>query len=328
MLDFFLGSVRIVRIISNYLQIFLQRLVTEEICLIGGYISSQLRAAKICYSSRIKEISLYISYVISGLGITALTVGVGLLSVLGGASKLVLAWFFLGGFVYLFNDVFDREADRINERDLPLAMGRVTLNQIVGISLISLIFALTISFSVNRTIFLLAVIAAGLGIAYSIPFLRLKKINWAKPLTIASALALSLLAGGFSLGAVPIELIFLILSFGIFTMLAYPTADLKDMEGDKKHGIRTIPILIGKKRTLEMGILGFSVMLTSAILGYVYLSFNFTLIFMAGAVSCFNIKELYYQRLHEGSGGDDKNTCKRSLISATLFPLIFLIGLI
>lgn len=285
-----------------------------------------INAVKSCYRSRIKEICLYISFAVSGLGIAALTAGTGYLRFLRIFIKLFPAWFFLGAFVYLFNDIFDKKADKINDRDLPLAKEKVKLKQVIGISFLSLFISLAISLSLNKYVFFLATIFGGLGVIYSIPNIRLKKRIWGKPLTIALALVVSLLGGGISLGIMPIELVFLSLSFGVFTILAYPAADLKDMEGDKKQSVTTIPHIVGVNRTLGLAIIGYSVMLGTVILGYLYYSFNFSAIFLVGIVAVANIIKLYREICSEKK--DYKSTCKRSLISATFFPLLFLIAFI
>lgn len=291
-------------------------------------LSSQFRAVKDCYISRMKHIRIYLSYVVSGLGITALAMGSGLLSSLGKSLVLVTTWLFLVAFVYVFNDLFDMEADRVNDRKLPLADGRVGKAQVIGISIMSLFIALAISFSLNIGLFLVSVAFAILGVLYSAPPVRLKKRGVGKPLTIAFALALSILAGGVSLGVMTGELLYLCLCFGILAMFGYPSADLKDLKGDKKQGIVTIPHMIGEKRTLELAIIGYFVILGLAVLGTVYFGFSLFLIPLVGVVSFVNIWSLYRESLQKSTEREYIKISKRSAISFTLLPLIFLIAFV
>lgn len=304
--------------------------------LVGKSSSSLLAATRACFSKRIKEIIIHVNFAIAGLGIATVTSGNGLATFAEVGGILFPAWFFITAFVYFLNDVFDRKADKINERDLPLATGEAKLKQVMSISLASLFTALFLSYLVNEIVFLLCMAFAGLGVIYSIPPIRIKKKVWGKPFTIISSEIITLLAGGFSLGIISSELGFMCLTVVVLVPFIYPTVDLRDMKGDKKQEVSTIPTIIGTKRTIDMAIFGFSLWPVLFGVGNLYFGLNLPSVLLFALVCSVNVAWLLKLRsgLQKGMEphsfglqNDYKKTSLRTMLSVVAYPSIFLAAL-
>lgn len=149
------------------------------------------------------------------------------------------------------NDLFDIRTDRITNTSRPLITKSLSPNAyrqcgwvFFGASL--LLAGITIPFAIPFLLFYQA-----LAWSYSAPPLRLKRIPLVA--TFVSALASILLFFlGFlalsptnSIATIPNRIIILLLS--AYT-LSLPIKDLKDLQGDKKDGVYTLPIIFGETK--------------------------------------------------------------------------------
>ncbi len=148
------------------------------------------------------------------------------------------------------NNIADLEIDRISNSERPLIKNSVSLSRYRRSSWLFLGAALLTSGVVGFVPLFLILLFIGNYFLYSVPPLRLKRIPLLSKLSISvNSLALVILgftlAGG-ELYKFPSLIATLIL--GIFT----PTAsfiDIKDYEGDKKAGVKTLPVLLGLKKS-------------------------------------------------------------------------------
>ncbi len=153
------------------------------------------------------------------------------------------------------NDWFDRHVDAINEPGRPIPSGRVPgrwgLYIAIGWTLLSLIVATAL----GPWGFAAAVIGLALAWAYSAPPFRLKQNGWLGNTAVAvcyeglpwftgaAVMAAALpdwrilaLAGLFSFGA-----------HGIMTL-----NDFKSVEGDRRTGVRSLPVQLGVDRAARL----------------------------------------------------------------------------
>ncbi len=156
------------------------------------------------------------------------------------------------GFSQSINDYYDHELDAINDPDRPIPAGLVTLNEarmnwifLGGMTLlISLVFN-------DPRIVALAVLGLFISVIYSMPPIKLKKHYWMGPPSVGLGyVTLSWLAG---------HLIFAPLTWQS-TLVAVINAslaagllflnDIKSVEGDRQHGLKSLAVAIGVKRTL------------------------------------------------------------------------------
>jgi len=162
-----------------------------------------------------------------------------------------LAAALLNGAANAANQCFDVEIDRINKPGRPLPSGRVGLRAGAAFSLLLYAGALSLSFCVNRGVFLIFLFTASLTFLYSAPPLRLKQHFLTASLTLAVTRGCLLIVAGWACvgpvwSATPW---FIGLVFGLYILGAGSTKDFADIRGDRAFGIRTLPILIGVRRS-------------------------------------------------------------------------------
>ncbi|MFW9997912.1 MAG: UbiA family prenyltransferase [Candidatus Odinarchaeota archaeon] len=167
---------------------------------------------------------------------------------------------FLMGFILLaamdtFNDYKDREVDKISKPQRPIPRGlppRLALFTAVLETLVGLLIALLLGLVVVAIVF----IAIFIAIAYS---------KWLKPyflmknVVVAIGLSMAMIAGVFiSSGSLTGEVSFLLVLIFIVAFCFEIHKDLGDIVGDSSHGIRTIPVVLGVKRTVIIIIAGYT----------------------------------------------------------------------
>lgn len=178
------------------------------------------------------------------------------------------------------NQVTDVEIDRLNKPHLPLASGEISLKSGITICLVALGLALGSAAFAGSGFFLFILLIAGIGTAYSVPPLRLKKHHFGAAAAIAVVRGVLVNAG-----------IFLHYRFQIFGSADFPdymvalTAfitsfsigiawfkDIPDTGGDAEHGVKTLPLVLSRKKALFFGV----ILVTAA---YLYLAAD---LFIAG----------------------------------------------
>ncbi len=163
---------------------------------------------------------------------------------------LLLAVFFTWLASLVPNDIYDLESDRLTpNKNRPLVQKVFTLEEYKILGWALFIFSLLLSAIVNFKIAALLFVYQAIAWLYSCPPFRLKRIAFIS--TFISALAsLLILFSGYilvspnqDLAKLPFSLI-LLLIFGYTFSL--PIKDFKDIQGDKKNGIFTVPVLFGE----------------------------------------------------------------------------------
>ena len=153
------------------------------------------------------------------------------------------------------NDWYDRHVDAINEPDRPIPSGRIPGRWGLWIALIWTAVSLAVAQALGPWVFVAAVVGMALAWAYSAPPFRFKQNGWLG--AAASALAyegitwftgatvmtealpsgeILSLAALYSLGA-----------HGIMTL-----NDFKAIEGDRRMGIRSLPVQLGVKAAARL----------------------------------------------------------------------------
>ena len=178
----------------------------------------------------------------------------------------------LCGNVYIvgLNQLEDAAIDRINKPHLPIASGAFSLAQAQAI--VRLTGSLAILLAASQGIYLLAMVAISLGIgtAYSLPPLRLKRFPlWAslciftvRGVVVNLGLFLHFqatllgLAGdkgaGRSLWPIPPVIWALTGFILVFTFAIAIFKDIPDAEGDRHYGIATFTLSLGRKNVFNL----------------------------------------------------------------------------
>lgn len=162
-----------------------------------------------------------------------------------------LAAALLNGAANAANQCFDVEIDRINKPGRPLPSGRMGLRPAAAFSAFLYAGSLSLSFCVNRDVFLIFLFSAFLTFLYSAPPLRFKQHVLTANLTLAVTRGCLLIVAGWAcVGSVWAPTPWFIgLVFGLYILGAASTKDFADIRGDRAFGIRTLPILVGVRRS-------------------------------------------------------------------------------
>ncbi len=174
--------------------------------------------------------------------------------------------------VYIYNDITDIEIDRINKLDRPLARGDLSRQQAIRLVTVLGIFGLALAFAIDLGFFLFALAYTLLFFIYSFPPIRLKRMFLINKLTVATGVVLTYLMGGTVAGSIPFP-VFLIAAYGFmggFTSSMW--IDLRDLEGDKKGGVKNpaivwSPIVTVRLAMALMGLTGIAIMIVFFQLG-------------------------------------------------------------
>lgn len=168
------------------------------------------------------------------------------------------------------NSIYDFQIDQINKRYRPLPSGKLTLMEVKAISAIFAVTTITLmilsfigitfyrqSLEHGMVFLLLAVASAILTIEYSAPPLRLKRYLWINNLVQATIRGvIGPLAVWAVYNNINAEIMGLCLTMFVFITFSQSIKDYDDLEGDKKFGIRTLPVVYGIKKTTGLIVSG------------------------------------------------------------------------
>ncbi len=154
------------------------------------------------------------------------------------------------------NDWYDRHVDAINEPNRPIPSGRIPGRWGLSIACAWTLVSLTVALTLGRWVFIAACVGLALAWAYSAPPLRLKRNGWLGNLACAvSYEGLAWVTGAAVMlgGALPsvrsllLAALFSAGAHGIMTL-----NDFKAIEGDRRTGIGSLPVLLGANRAARV----------------------------------------------------------------------------
>lgn len=159
--------------------------------------------------------------------------------------SIMFAWLFS----VVTNNITDYEIDQVTNKTRPLVSGKIPLEHYKYISWALLASAILFAWAVSFRILFLILLFIGNYFIYSMPPLRLKRIPFFSKLVIAlNSLILMMLGYGFVTESTNLPgKIILLLLVGFTAAINF--IDIKDYEGDKKEGIRTLPTIFGLKNS-------------------------------------------------------------------------------
>ena len=197
-----------------------------------------------------------------------------------------LAMYLVALYAYVYNDIRDMDADKINSANRPLASGRVSKRQAVKFVIAAAASALTITFFVNPMVFALACFGLVLGYIYSTPPLSLKNRFFLKQTTASLWAAIASLGGGIAAaGQITGTTLYAALLFFAYGMAFSPVADIGDIPGDRAAGKKTVAVVMGPGFTVKMGVTIILVFAVLTALTYSTFGFNFACPILVMALS-------------------------------------------
>ena len=151
----------------------------------------------------------------------------------------------------IVNDIFDHRVDAVSNPERPLQKGIFTSGQYAQLGAITFFFSIVGGLMVQYKFGILLFIYQVMAWFYSAEPFRLKRFTPIASLLSALTL-LTVFFSGFivfspdqSIDRLSWRIIFLLL---ITYTLSLPIKDFKDIAGDKKDGVRTIPVIFGEEK--------------------------------------------------------------------------------
>ncbi|RLF40263.1 MAG: hypothetical protein DRN12_05780 [Thermoplasmata archaeon] len=160
-----------------------------------------------------------------------------------------IAIVFAGIASLVVNNLHDYDIDKISNIRRSTITGTIPINHYKQLAIIAFFLASLYTFILDFTSFFLIFLLIGSYFLYSAPPFRLKRIPFFSKFFISlNSLLLVLLGYYYATGTtdIPIE-VFLFFLIGFTAFINF--IDLKDYEGDKKAGIKTLPTLLGLKKS-------------------------------------------------------------------------------
>lgn len=186
---------------------------------------------------------------------------------------VVLAGPLVCGMSQAANDWCDRFVDAVNEPDRPIPSGRIPGRWGLYIALGMTVLSLAVGAWLGPWGFGATVLGVTAAWAYSAEPVRLKKSGWWGPLLVGLSYeglpwitgVVVVTQGAPSLPVAAIALLYALGAFGIMTL-----NDFKALEGDRLHGVRSLPVILGPERAalLAAGVMVAAQLLVVGLLSY------------------------------------------------------------
>lgn len=174
---------------------------------------------------------------------------------------------FLLGSVQTINHYADRHVDAINKPWRPIPSGRISHRRAIEHAIIMAVLGLVMLYLVNINVFLFGLAFLIILYAYSLPPIRLRNYASTTYLSVGVSFGFIPVLTGWSIFMFPETsiLLFALIQLIVFTLFI-PIKDFEDIEGDKAHGIGSMPLHFGMKKSSRI------VALSMSIIAIIYLS--------------------------------------------------------
>ncbi|MBP7835910.1 MAG: UbiA family prenyltransferase [Candidatus Omnitrophica bacterium] len=161
------------------------------------------------------------------------------------------ALFFALRFSALINDIFDVDCDVVSNKSRPLITGIIDRSEYLKVGAVYLVFSLLFAIWVSAACFMITLFFTAVYFLYSAPPFRLKRLFIFSSLVTGVQAVLTLLMGQLSLAQEDTTVLLypslLWLAFLIFS-LGSNIKDLKDIEGDRRCGVYSLPVIFGEEK--------------------------------------------------------------------------------
>lgn len=187
------------------------------------------------------------------------------------ADKAVLAAlsaFFAETSLFAFNDVFNVEEDKVNNPTRPIVAGEISLREALLFAIATGIMSVVFASAIGPLPLVVIALALGLGILYDA---MLKRHGFLGNLIVAGLTAFTFPFGAIAVTASPTEksLLFFAVAF-LANVGREIVKGIRDLEGDMKAGICTLPCEVGEK---PAGVIAAAFMSLAVVLSFSGLAF-------------------------------------------------------
>ncbi len=167
----------------------------------------------------------------------------------------------------ILNDYFDLESDRINAPERPLPAGLVSEHDVILLFLGVTIAGLIASAFLSLISFWVGLLAWTVGFLYN---WRFKKSGLPENLMVSFSVGMTFIFGGIAVGK-PLETVvwFFSILAALINLGEEIAADAMDVEGDRKAGSRSLPVLFGQETALRISAAIFLLVIAISIMPFV-----------------------------------------------------------
>ena len=147
------------------------------------------------------------------------------------------------------NDISDIEIDKISNPQRPLVEQTVNPREMKDVSFLFLLLALLGSWSIGFFHFFLCLVCLSSSYIYSMPPMRLKRLPIVATFILSIACLATILFGFFFLSALKNVSAFpalAALAILVLFTLESNFKDMKDVKGDPKDNVKTLPVIFGE----------------------------------------------------------------------------------
>jgi homogentisate phytyltransferase / homogentisate geranylgeranyltransferase len=160
------------------------------------------------------------------------------------------------------NQLTDVDIDRINKAWLPLPAGELSVPTARRLVAVAGVLAVGVGAAGSRWLLAAILAAAALGTAYSLPPLRFKRHHVLAAACIVGArgLVVNLLVFAHYASApgnrphLPAAVLLLTVVVTVLGLVIAWFKDLPDLEGDRQHAVGTLPLALGSRRVVGLGV--------------------------------------------------------------------------
>ena len=217
--------------------------------------------------------------------------------------KVPSIWEMVLGFISAFlisatslilNDYFDLESDRINAPERPLPSGVVTKHEVVFLSCVVTALGFLAGALLSFWALLVVILTWAVGFLYN---WRFKKTGLPGNLMVSFSVGMTFIFGGIAVGK-PFEVT--VWFFGMLALLINLgeeiAADAMDVDGDRKAGSRSLPVLMGRENAISISatlfFLAVVISILPFVLGWMEWVYALPFLFMDGMILFSTIKLL------------------------------------
>jgi 4-hydroxybenzoate polyprenyltransferase len=210
-----------------------------------------------------------------------------------------LGIFFAALYSIIMNNIADYDIDKISNSDRPLVKKSIEIGLYKKLAILFLSLSLFYPMLVSFTAFFLTILFIGNYYIYSMSPLRLKRITFFSKLIIAIN-SLTIVLMGYSLVTESFmgfpKILYLLFIVGVTFTANF--IDIKDYEGDKEAGIKTLPVVLGQEKAKMIIGSFFLVVYPSFFIIFIshnYKIFWFWIYFFLGAIQFYVINRKRYK---------------------------------
>lgn len=149
------------------------------------------------------------------------------------------------------NDYFDRDIDRINNPERPIPRGDVSARGALWLSIVLFIGAIALALTLPA----LAILIAAINLVGLVAYTEFFKGTPGAGNALVAYLGGSTFLFGAAAVTQVVDGVVLFLLAALSTFAREVIKDVEDIEGDREEGLQTLPVAIGERRSLQVGLL-------------------------------------------------------------------------